>query len=319
MRPAKCNSFLIILILKRCRKRSGKYSCSFFLHCSTGRVYQRYGVIIEYAIFLVIEELSLQLTTESIFVRLNFDVIPWIPVNKRNPGYHIKIEPYENALGRQLERKFLDDKKYGVFDDDAVSLINSAGRTMEKEAAGVFTGAFSTAFQYQNNEEGIALCGSHKTKSGTSTASGFSNSGTSAMNKTSVAATRILMRQFRNEVSDRIEMSDNFALIPPDALADAAYELVNTPKGMDSAEGNVNPQYKRYKVIPYARLDDSDTNNWFMVNMDLMKKALVFISRIKPETRTQIDFHTLVTMISSYMRFAVGTTEWRWIYGHNVT
>ena len=242
-----------------------------------------------------------------------------IPFVNRNPGYHIKIEPYEYALGRQLERKFLDDKKYGVFDDEAVSLINSAGRTMEKEAAGVFTGAFSTAFQYQNNEEGIALCGSHKTKSGTSTASGFSNSGTSAMNKTSVAATRILMRQFRNDVSERIEMSDNFALIVPDALADAAYELVNTPKGMDSAEGNVNPQYKRYKVIPYARLDDSDTNNWFMVNMDLMKKSLVFINRIKPETRTQVDFHTLVTMISSYMRFAVGTTEWRWIYGHNVT
>lgn len=242
-----------------------------------------------------------------------------IPFVNRSPGYHIKIEPYEYALGRQLERKFLDDKKYPVFDDEAVALTNSAGRTMEKEASVIFTGAFSTAFQFQTNEEGVALCGSHRTKSGTSTATGFSNAGTSAMNKTSVAATRILMRQFRNDVSERIEMSDNFALLVPDNLADAAYELVNTPKGLDTVEGNVNPQYKRYQVIPYARLDDSDTNNWFMVNMDLMKKMLIFINRIKPETKTQIDFHTLVTMISSYMRFGAGTTDWRWIYGHSVT
>lgn len=242
-----------------------------------------------------------------------------IPFVNRNPGYHIKIEPYEYALGRQLERKFLDDKKYSVFDDEAVALTNSAARTMEKEASVIFTGAFSTAFQFQTNEEGVALCGAHRTKSGTSTATGFSNTGTSAFNKTSVAATRILMRQFRNDVSERIEMSDNFALVVPDNLADAAYELVNTPKSMDTAEGNVNPQYKRYKVIPYARLDDSDTNNWYMVNLDLMKKHLIFINRIKPETKTQIDFHTLVTMISSYMRFGAGVLDWRWIYGMSVT
>lgn len=242
-----------------------------------------------------------------------------IPFVNRSPGYHVKIEPAEYALGRQLERKFLDDKKWPVFDAEAIALVNSASRTMEKKAAGVFTGAFSTAFQYQTNEEGIALCGAHKTKSGTSTASGFSNTGTSALSKTSVAATRILMRQFRNDVSERIEMSDNFALIVPDNLADMAYEIVNTPKGLDTAEGNVNPQYKRYKIIPYARLDDSDTNNWFMVNLDLMKNDLVFIPRIKPETRTQIDFHTLVTMISSYTRFAVGSIGWRFIYGMAVT
>ena len=242
-----------------------------------------------------------------------------IPFVNRSPGYHIKIEPAEYALGRQIERKFLDDKKYSVFDDEAVGLMNSAGRTMEKSAAEVFNGAFSTAFQFQTNEEGVALCGSHRTKSGTSTSSGFSNAGTSALDKTSLAATRILMRQFRNDVSERIEMSDNFAIIVPDALADMAYELVNTPKGLDSAEGNVNPQYKRYQVIPYARLDDNDTNNWFMVNLDLMKKMLIFIKRIMPETKTQIDFHTLNTMISSYMRYGAGTTEWRFLYGHAVT
>ena len=242
-----------------------------------------------------------------------------IPFVNRNPGYHIKIEPYEYALGRQLERKFLDDKKYSVFDDEAIGLTNSAGRTMEKEAANVFNSAFSTAFQFQTNEEGVALCGSHKTKSGTSTSTGFSNSGTSALSKTSVAATRILMRQYRNDISERIEMSDNFALLVPDNLADMAYEIVQTPKGLDSAEGNANPQYRRYKIIPYARLDDNDTNNWFMVNMDLMKKSLIFIKRIRPEVKTQIDFHTLVTMLSSYMRFAAGTIDWRWLYGHNVT
>jgi len=170
------------------------------------------------------------------------------------------------------------------------------------------------------SEEGVALCSSsHTTKAGTSTASGFDNAGTSALSKTSVAATRLLMRQFRNDISERIDMSDNLALIVPDNLADTAYEIVNTPKSLDTAEGNVNPQYKRHTVIPYLRLDDYDTNNWFMVDMDQMKRDLVWIDRIKPESKNTVDFETYILKMAVYFRCAYGFLDWRWCYGHLVT
>lgn len=186
-----------------------------------------------------------------------------------SPGYYIKIEPKEFAGGVMFERKLLDDKKYAVMDDRAGMLGESAARVREKYGARPFQYAFSSAFDFMTSEEGVSLCSdSHTTKSGTSTSSGFDNAGTSALSKTAVNATRILMRKFRNDISERIQIEPD-TLIVPDNLADTAYEIVgNTPTGassqLDSSSANntVEVNYKRFKVIPYLRLDDVDTNNF---------------------------------------------------------
>lgn len=184
-----------------------------------------------------------------------------IPYLSIAPGYHMRIEPKQYASGLQFERTLLEDKKYSVLDDGAAGLIGAAHRTQEKLAVRTFAYAFSTAFDFMHSEEGIALCGSHLTKSGVSTASGFSNAGSSALSKTAVEATRLLMRKFKNDIGERIEISDNLSLIVPDGLADTAYEMVGTPKGYNSAEETVNMTYRRFNVIPYLRLDDYDANN----------------------------------------------------------
>ena len=171
-----------------------------------------------------------------------------------------------------FERKLLDDKKYAVLDNRSGMLAESAARVREKYGVRPFAYAFSSAFDFMTSEEGVALCSSsHTTKSGTSTSTGFDNSGTSALNATSVAATRILMRQFRNDISERISIEPD-TLIVPDTLADKAAEIMGTEKGLYSAEGTINVQKGRFKVIPYLRLDDYDTNNWFMCDSNLMKK-----------------------------------------------
>jgi len=236
------------------------------------------------------------------------------------PGYHTRIEPKEYAGGIQSERKLLDDKKYGVLDGRAEGLMEAAHRVEEKKGALTFSQAFSTAFHYQSSEEGVSLCSSsHATKSGTSTASGFDNSGTEALSKTAVAATRLAMRQFRNDISERIEVGDDLALIVPDNLADTAFEIVKTPAGYDTAASDVNMAYGRYEVIPYLRLDDSDTNNWFMVWKSQMKRDLVWIERIKPELENIVDFETKMLKHSVYFRCAAGFLDWRWVYGNLVS
>lgn len=236
------------------------------------------------------------------------------------PGFHTKIEHKEYAAGLMHERKLIDDKKYAVMEDRTSGLMASAQRKREKLGVRAFAYAFSTAFDFQTREEGVALCSSsHTTKSGTSTASGFDNAGTSALSKTSVAATRILMRQFRNDISERIDMSDNFALIVPDNLADLAMEINGTKSGYDTAASDINTQYQRYKVIPYLRLDDYDTNNWFMTNMDLQKQDLMFADRVKPELTNTVDFETYALKSAVYMRCSYGFRDWRWAYGHQVS
>ena len=237
----------------------------------------------------------------------------------RNPGYHTRIEHKEYALGMKIERKLIDDKKYAVLDSFAGNLGESAWRTREKKGVRAFNLAFSTAFDYMTSEEGIALCGSHSTKSGTSTTSGFDNSGTTALSKTAVAATRLLMRKFKNDISERIEVGDDLALVVPDALADTASEIVGTPLGYNTAGKDKNMDYGRYEVIPYLRLDDNDANNWFMVWKTQMKKDLIFMDRMKPEFKMTVDFDTYQIKHAVYMRMSYGFIDWRWVYGHLVT
>ncbi len=178
------------------------------------------------------------------------------------PGYTTKIEPKEYAGGLQFERKLLDDKKWPVLDGRVEQLTKSALRTMDKLAVRPFAYAFSTAFDFMTSEEGIALCGTHTTKSGTSTTYGFDNAGTSALDKTSLAATRLLMRQFRNDISERIEIEPDILLVPSN-LYDTAMEIIGSDKDPETANNTKNMLYGKFKVIEYPRLDDYDTNNWF--------------------------------------------------------
>jgi len=253
--------------------------------------------------------------------------VPDIPMStgkvtylKVSPGYTTKLEPKEFLGGLQFNRKFLDDKRYNVMNSDAKGLMRSADRVMEKYGARTFQNAFSSAFDFMTSEEGVSLCSSsHTTKSGVSTTNGFDNSGTLALNKTNVAATRVAMGQFRSSIGERIDVGNNLCLLVPDNLADSAMEIVNTITGLDTNEGNANPQYKRYEVIVYKRLDDTDSNNWFMIDKDKMKEDLLWLNRVSPEKNANIDFQTKATQVSIYFRIAAGFKDWRWIYGHNVS
>ncbi len=235
------------------------------------------------------------------------------------PGYYNKIEPKEFGAKLMWERKFIDDKKFPVMMADAEGLFTSAFRVREKYAAKGFNNAFSAAFTFMTSEEGVSWCSSsHTTKSGAATTTGFDNSGTSALDKTSVAATYLLMRRFKNDIGERISINPDL-LIVPDTLGDKADEIVGTPTGLYSAEGTINVQKGRFRVIRYRLLDDNSTKNWFMADSRMLKRVNLFIDRIKPETNTDIDKNTLMTEVSIYFRLGCGPIGWQAIYGHEVS
>jgi hypothetical protein len=236
-----------------------------------------------------------------------------------SPGYHTLIEPKEYAAGIQFERKFLKDKQYPVLENRAGMLTKSALRTMDKIAVRPFAYAFSSAFDYMTSEEGVALCSdSHTTKSGVSTTYGFDNAGTSALNKTSLAATRLLMRKFKDDIGNRIDINPDTLLVP-DNLYDTAMEIVGSDKDPESANNTKNMQSGRFKVIPYLRLDDYDTNNWFMIDSSLMKQFLLWVDREAPFSTNTIDFETYIWKFAIYFRIGCGFTNWRWLFGQNVS
>ncbi len=235
------------------------------------------------------------------------------------PGYYYKIEPKEHGAKLVFERKFLDDKKFPVMMANAEELFTSAFRVREKVGVRGFANAFSSAFDYLTSEEGVSWCNtSHTTKAGVSTTTGFSNSGTSALDKTSVAAAWLLMRRFKNDIGERISVNPDM-LIVPDNLGDKAEEINGTPHGLYSAEGTINIQKGRFKIIRYRLLDDYSTKSWYMADSRMLKRYNMFIDRIKPESKTNIDFNTLMTEISIYLRLGAGPLTWRCIYGMQVS
>jgi hypothetical protein len=237
-----------------------------------------------------------------------------------SPGFYNRIEPKEYAAQLEFERKLLEDKKFPVLEGRATQLVQSSMRTMDKIAVRNFAYAFSSAFDFMYSEEGVPLCSTaHLTKGGfTTSIGGFSNAGTSALSKASVAATRLAMRRFRNDIGDRIVIEPDTLLVP-DFLYDAAMEIVGTPTDPGTANLTKNMQYGRFNVIPYLRLDDYSTNNWYMIDSKLMKQFNVWIERVAPQTNNTVDFDTFIWKFSVYFRIAYGFLNWRWIYGMNVS
>ena len=236
-----------------------------------------------------------------------------------SPGFYTRIEPKEYAAQLEFERKLLEDKKFPVLEGRASQLTQSAKRTMDKLAVRPFAYAFSAAFDFMYSEEGQPLCSdTHLTKGGYNpTLGGFDNAGTSTLSKTSITATRLAMRRFRNDIGDRIVIEPDTLLVP-DSLYDTAMEIVGSEYNPDNANNTINMQYKRYKVIPYLRLDDYSTNMWFMIDSKLMKRFLVWIDRVAPQTNNTVDFDTFIWKYSIYFRIANGFLNWRWVFGHNL-
>ncbi len=235
------------------------------------------------------------------------------------PGYYNKIEPKEYGAKLVFERKFLDDKKFPVMEANAEGLFVSAFRTREKAGLDVFNNAFSAAFTFLTSEEGVSWCSSsHTTKAGVATTTGFDNSGTSALSASSLSATWLLMRRFKNDIGERIDINPDTVIVP-DSLADKMAEINQTSSGYDTANGTANVLKGRFNVVACRLLDDYSTKNWFMADSRMLKRYNLFIDRIKPETNTKIDFDTLMTEISVYYRLGAGPISWMPIYGHVVS
>lgn len=240
-----------------------------------------------------------------------------------SPGYSTKIEARQFGGFVESERTLMDDEQYGVMTLESIEagLIDSADRGREDSAVKPIANATSSAFDFiTNQEEGVALASnSHTTKRvGVSTATGFDNLGTSPLTKTATAATRILMRKFKTPLGRRYSSNRRWGLLVGDTNEFKAKEINNTPWGLDSGQRNENLQAGIYEVIVWERLEDFSTSNWAMVDLDMMKKNMIFLDRIKGETERERDFMTKAIRQSVYDRYSLGHIDWRHIFFHSV-
>jgi len=230
-------------------------------------------------------------------------------------GYDSTFTHQEYAKGFKIERKLYDDDLYRIIMKAPAGMGLSAIRTKEKHAANLFNNAFSANPSYLSGGDGQYLCDdAHPSNApGVSTQD---NAGTTALSPTAVEATRIAMLDFRDDRNNKIVVNPDTILVPTN-LEETAWEIINSTGKVDTADNNKNFHYGKYKLAVWPYLTDS--NNWFMIDSSLASMFCLFFNRVPVELNRDKSFNTYEASYSIYMRYSLGYSDWRWIYGHKVS
>jgi len=236
------------------------------------------------------------------------------------PGFTTKIEPKEYAGGITIERRLLDTERYDVVENRAKGLGTAANRKMNKIAHEPFIYHDSSAFTFMESEEGVALCSnSHLTKAdGVSTATGFDNLSTLALDAVNLEALRIQSRGLKDDIGERIDTNFD-TIIHGTNLSETVWEIQKSEGKIDEMTNNANFQRGRWKSIELPLLDDYDTNDWFIVDEMAMKEALIWHMGVDLEFHNTTDFDTFMRKYISYFVCGWGFTDWRFIVGSSVS
>lgn len=240
-----------------------------------------------------------------------------VTYDSQSQGYDVTATHVEFASGIQVERKLFDDDQFNIMDQKPRALARSANRTRQKDGARMLNNAFSIDSLFYSNSEGVALCSnSHTTTSGASTTTGFDNLGTASLTATAVAAARISMVDFRGDRAERIGVVPTELWYPPN-LYEQAFEIMKASGKVDTDLNNPNVHMGQYQGFEWNYLTDS--NNWFLVDGALRKEHVHWVDRIPMEFAMAEELDTIIAKWRGYMRYSMAHTDWRWIFGSQVS
>lgn len=235
-----------------------------------------------------------------------------IPYDDFRQQFRVTYTHREYTKGIKVERRLVDDDLYNVINQRPRALAQSARRTREKHAASVFNNAFNTSVF--TGGDGSALCASAHSHIGTTTTQ--SNTGSTALSATQVSTVRLLMRDFLDETDNLINIVGDTLLVPPE-LEETAFEIVQSNLKPDTADNNANFNRSRFKILVWDYL--TDTDNWFMIDGRFAKMFLKWFNRVPTEFNKDRDFDTYISKWSVYQRYSFGFSDWKWIFGNEVT
>src|SRR3990167_8939496 len=237
-------------------------------------------------------------------------------------GYEKTFGHKQFAAGITVERKLIDDNQIASALDEAGNLGDSAFRVREKAGANIFINGFSAATtetldDYGTNAVGadaVALLSAAHPRHAGDTGTTDSNEGTAAITAANVATTRQNMMAFVDMNGDLLNVMPDEILVPPE-LEDDALIIVRSQQDPVSANNAINPQSGRFTVLTWHYL--TDANAWFMMDSGRRRQYLRWYDRVPLEFAKEQDFDTLISKWRAYMRWSLGWTDYRFIYGNN--
>ena len=244
-----------------------------------------------------------------------------VPYVDYDAGYRTDIRNYEFAQGIQVERRLVDDEQYNQINQRASNMADSFQTTRETDAVNIFINGFTDSGTNRmgastNGADGVGLLSAAHPHSPANSSTTQANEGTLALTIDNLDTTRQAMRNFTDDAGQLLGINPNMLLVPPE-LERTATQLVSERALYEpgSAQYDVNMFSGRFQPVVWDRLTDS--NAWFLIDSNLMKQHLIWQWRIRPEFSTADDFDGLTAKFRGYMRYGIGWTDWRWVYGQN--
>jgi hypothetical protein len=213
----------------------------------------------------------------------------------------------------KIERKIIDDQRFNFFAQMGGKLGEAAMRKTEGLGAEVFTDAFAGSIH--TTEGGLTLCNSAHLNAASGNSQ--SNTGTTTYGAAAIGTTRTSMRRFTGYRGERISVRPDL-LLGPVNLEQAFWEDINSQWRTGDANSVANFYSGRLTAIAWDYLN-ADTNNWFLIDSQLMKQNLFWYWRIPLETFGDGNLMIGQRSVAAYYRASLGPTDWRWVFGHEVS
>lgn len=234
-----------------------------------------------------------------------------IPSADFDQGYKKTYEHLEFVMDMQIERKFYDDNNFSEITRIPMRIGDSASLKREIDAAAVFNNAFSDTYA---GADAVGLCSTAHPYSPQKTSATQANEGTYSLTKTNVGLVRQAMQAFTDDTGNLVAVTPDTLLVPPE-LEDAALVIAGSPDDPTTANRAINPQSGRFNVQIWHYLTDS--NAWFMIDSNLMKQSLDWFNRVPLSILPKVEDKTVIATWRAYMRYSLGWSDWRWVYGNN--
>ena len=226
-------------------------------------------------------------------------------------GYKMTIEATELAKGMKIQKKFVLTDQLDVVEGLPKLLGLSARRKMLADTFSIFNDAFTTA---KTTIDGLQLCSNAHTS--TNGGSSQDNLGTTAISAASVETARRAMHGFMTNTDQLFEVKPDMLIVPRGA-EEVAFEIIKSSGKVDTANNNRNFHMGKYKLLVSDYLDD--TNDWFLVDSELMKMFNIWNVVAPLEFKQAEQFDNYAARYGAYMFYGFGSRDWRWVFGSQVS
>jgi len=227
-------------------------------------------------------------------------------------GYKMTIQQKEYGLGLRLQYKWVRTDQLRVAKQLPEMLGLSMRRRIAADSLVWWNNSFNTTL---TTKDGLALCSSaHTSNNGGSNQSNRITSPFSAVNLT---AAKITMRKFVSNTDQVIDIQPDM-LIGAIDLEDAFDEVNKSDGKMDTAFVNMFNVHKgKYTTVTDVRIPDS--NNWGLIDSELMKKYNIWNEVDPIEFKKDSNFEGRIAKYAVWAFYGYGVIDWTWILGSEVS